>query len=152
GRWWFCDRIGDTFRWKSENVSTAEVSAVLGMHPAVSEANVYGVEVPHHEGRAGCATIKFNDDHEISQKLLDGIASHVRQGLPRYAVPLFLRVTKEMQATGNNKQQKHILRSQGVDPMKVRGSEDHLFWLRGGTYMAFDDDEWKTLEAGRVKL
>ncbi|KAL8801781.1 MAG: hypothetical protein Q9200_006833 [Gallowayella weberi] len=152
GRWWFCDRIGDTFRWKSENVSTAEVSEVLGMHPAIGEANVYGVELPHHEGRAGCATIMINDDNELSQKLLDGIAFHVQNGLPRYAVPLFLRVTKEMQATGNNKQQKHLLRSQGVDPTKTSGSGDQMFWLRGGTYMAFNDDEWKTIEAGRVKL
>ncbi|KAL9627241.1 MAG: hypothetical protein Q9164_007661 [Protoblastenia rupestris] len=53
GRWYFVDRIGDTFRWKSENVSTAEVGEVLGLHPRVLEANVYGVEIPHHDGRAG---------------------------------------------------------------------------------------------------
>lgn len=152
GRWWFCDRVGDTFRWKSENVSTAEVSEVLGMHPSIGEANVYGVAVPHHEGRAGCATILLNDDREWSQELLDSIASHVRESLPRYAVPLFLRATKEMQATGNNKQQKHRLRSQGVDPAGVSSSGDRLFWLKGGTYMAFDDEDWKTLEAGQVKL
>ncbi|KAL8997930.1 MAG: hypothetical protein Q9169_002923 [Polycauliona sp. 2 TL-2023] len=152
GRWWFCDRIGDTFRWKSENVSTAEVSEVLGMHPAIAEANVYGVEVPHHEGRAGCATIMFHEGADQSQKVLDGIASHVKANLPRYAVPIFLRVTKEMQATGNNKQQKHVLRSQGVDPKKIGDSGDYLLWFNGGTYMKFDDDGWKTLEAGRVKL
>ncbi|KAI4225827.1 MAG: hypothetical protein L6R36_003624 [Xanthoria steineri] len=152
GRWWFCDRIGDTFRWRSENVSTAEVSEVLGMHPAIAEANVYGVEVPHHEGRAGCATILFHEGTDPSQKLFDEIASYVKGKLPRYAVPIFLRVTKEMQATGNNKQQKHLLRTQGVDPGKIRDSGDQVLWLHGGTYANFDDDEWKTLEAGRVKL
>ncbi|KAL8725110.1 MAG: hypothetical protein Q9166_007552 [cf. Caloplaca sp. 2 TL-2023] len=152
GRWWFCDRIGDTFRWKSENVSTAEVSEVLGMHPAIGEANVYGVKIPHHEGRAGCATIVLNDDNELGPKTLDGIASHIRSRLPRYAIPLFIRVTREMQATGNNKQQKHLLRNQGVDPAKIRDSGDQLFWLKGGTYVQFNDDAWSTLEAGRVKL
>ncbi|KAL8851141.1 MAG: hypothetical protein Q9221_003944 [Calogaya cf. arnoldii] len=152
GRWWFCDRIGDTFRWKSENVSTAEVSEVLGLHPSIGEANVYGVELPHHEGRAGCATIMFHDGIDQSQKVFDEIASHVKGKLPRYAVPIFLRVTKEMQATGNNKQQKHVLRTQGVNPGKVRDSGDELFWFQGGTYTKFNDNEWKTLEAGRVKL
>ncbi|KAL8686572.1 MAG: hypothetical protein Q9218_007010, partial [Villophora microphyllina] len=152
GRWWFADRIGDTFRWKSENVSTAEVSEALGIHPAVGEANVYGVQLPHHEGRAGCATIMFNDAREADQTILDDIATHVRKSLPRYAVPLFLRITKDMQTTGNNKQQKHILRAEGVDPTKVRDSGDQLFWLKEGTYKAFDDNDWETLEAGQAKL
>ncbi|KAL8712219.1 MAG: hypothetical protein Q9225_006975 [Loekoesia sp. 1 TL-2023] len=152
GRWWFCDRIGDTFRWKSENVSTAEVSEVFGTHPAIEEANVYGVELPHHEGRAGCATIKCNDGMQLDQKVLNGVAAHVRGKLPRYAVPLFLRVTKSMQATGNNKQQKHILRAQGVQPATIRSNGDQIFWLKGGTYETFNDNDWGTLEAGRLKL
>ncbi|KAL9579393.1 MAG: hypothetical protein Q9203_006714 [Teloschistes exilis] len=153
GRWWFCDRIGDTFRWKSENVSTAEVSEALGTHPAVDEANVYGVELPRHEGRAGCATVMLTGGSEADQKVLDSVATHVQETLPRYAVPLFLRVTKSMQVTGNNKQQKHILRAEGVDPKKVRSSgDDRLFWLKEGTYRAFDDDDWSSLEAGQAKL
>jgi acyl-CoA synthetase (AMP-forming)/AMP-acid ligase II len=60
GRWYFLDRLGDTFRWKSENVSTAEVSEVLGKFPGVIDANVYGVEVPGHDGRAGCAALLLN--------------------------------------------------------------------------------------------
>lgn len=152
GRWWFCDRIGDTFRWKSENVSTAEVSEVLGTHPAIEEANVYGVELPHHEGRAGCAMVTCNGRREVDQKDLDSVAAHVTERLPRYAVPLFLRVTKNMQATGNNKQQKHLARAQGVKPETIRSDGDQVFWLKEGTYETFDDDAWKALEARRVKL
>ncbi|KAL8897014.1 MAG: hypothetical protein Q9207_007430 [Kuettlingeria erythrocarpa] len=152
GRFWFCDRIGDTFRWKSENVSTAEVSEVLGMHPTIEEANVYGVDLPHHEGRAGCATVTWGGGRDVDQKDLGSVAAHVKERLPRYAVPLFLRFTKNMQATGNNKQQKHVLRAQGVKPETIRGGGDQIFWLKGGKYEPFDDAAWKALEAGRVKL
>jgi acyl-CoA synthetase (AMP-forming)/AMP-acid ligase II len=62
GRWFFLDRLGDTFRWKSENVSTAEVSEVLGRFPGVIDANVFGVELPHHDGRAGCAALLLDSD------------------------------------------------------------------------------------------
>ena len=145
GRWWFLDRIGDTFRWKSENVSTAEVSEALGTHSAVHEANVYGVEIPHHDGRAGCAAMLF--EREVDQAMLDGIATHLKTRLPKYAVPIFLRVMKQMQATGNNKQQKHLLRAQGVEP-----GDDRIFWLRDGTYLPMGDKEREQLRAGRVKL
>ena len=62
GLWYFMDRLGDTFRWKGENVSTAEVAEVLGRYPGVVEANVYGVELPSHDGRAGCAAV-YIDPH-----------------------------------------------------------------------------------------
>ena len=151
GMWWFCDRVGDTFRWKSENVSTAEVSEALGGHPSVQEANVYGVEIPNHDGRAGCAAVCLA--REINQGLLDELASHAKSNLPKYAVPLFLRVTKDMPSTGNNKQQKHILRTEGVQPSKVRNSgADRLFWLHEGTYVEFQDKDWDMIQSARAKL
>jgi len=150
GRWFFSDRIGDTFRWKSENVSTNEVSEVLGTHPHIHEANVYGVEIPHHDGRAGCAAVLF-DTTAVTPELLASVAQHASKNLPKYAVPLFLRVVKEVQATGNNKQQKHVLRGQGVEPAKV-ASEDKLYWLRDGTYVPFEVAEWEELSAGRARL
>ena len=127
GRWWFCDRIGDTFRWKSENVSTAEVSEILGLHPKVQEANVYGVEVPHHDGRAGCAAVLFEGDI-VNEDVLGSLGAHATNRLPKYSVPCFLRVVTEHKTTGNNKQQKAVLRSEGVDPEKVGG--EMVFWLR----------------------
>jgi len=149
-RIYFADRIGDTFRWKSENVSTAEVAQVVGLHPAILESNVYGVELPHHEGRAGCAAVIFKDGIPNSE-VLRSLAGHVKAGLPRYALPLFLRVVKgdALQATGTNKQQKHNLRSDGVNPEKIG---DPLFWLKGDTYAEFTQRDWKTLGMGRIKL
>ena len=149
GRWWFCDRIGDTFRWKSENVSTAEVSEVLGTHPKIFEANVYGVEVPHHDGRAGCAAVLFEGD-VVNEDIMESVGKHAVKGLPKYSVPLFLRVVTEHKTTGNNKQQKAVLRSEGVDLAKVGGEK--IYWLRGEKYVEFGDEDWKDLSAGRVKL
>lgn len=148
GRAYFNDRIGDTFRWKSENVSTNEVSEALGTHSAVHEANVYGVELPHHDGRAGCVAIVLAE--EPSERLLSDLAKHAHSALPKFAVPLFLRLTKDMVVTGTNKQQKHIVRSQGVDPEKV--GDDELFWLRNGTYVKFGKRDWEELNGGRVRL
>lgn len=155
GRWWFSDRIGDTYRWKSENVSTSEVAEVLGRHPLVVEANVYGVEIPGHDGRAGCAAILLGGGHGQTQpdkETLDSIASHASRNLPRYAVPVFLRVVTEIMATGNNKQQKHVLRAEGVDPSKVKKEGDALYWLKGGTYVPFRQREWMEIQGGVVKL
>ena len=154
--YYFCDRIGDTFRWKSENVSTAEVAQVLGTHPAVREANVYGVRLPRHDGRAGCVAIALALDSttkaEALTSLLADLANHAARNLPRYAVPLFLRIVDDvgLQLTGTNKQQKHVLRDQGVDPAKVQS--DRLFWLRNGTYVPFGAREWNELRRGAVKL
>ncbi|KAK3305412.1 uncharacterized protein B0T15DRAFT_196417 [Chaetomium strumarium] len=157
-RVYFTDRIGDTFRWKSENVSTAEVAQIVGLHPAVQEANVYGVELPHHEGRAGCAAVVFKpsavagESGTPSGEALKSLAQHVRAGLPKYALPLFLRVVRPgaIQTTGTNKQQKTILRSEGVEPGKT--GADGVFWLKGDSYVKFESEDWKALQVGKVKL
>jgi acyl-CoA synthetase (AMP-forming)/AMP-acid ligase II len=151
GRFYFVDRIGDTYRWRGENVSTLEVSEALGHFPAIEEANVYGIPVPHHDGNAGCAAITLRDRQDPSPSLLQDLASHTSKTLPKFAVPLFLRVTKELVTTGNNKQQKHGLKQQGIDPSKISG-EDKLFWLRDGTYQEFGPPQWSKLNAGEVKL
>jgi acyl-CoA synthetase (AMP-forming)/AMP-acid ligase II len=148
GLLYFVDRIGDTYRWKSENISTNEVAECISNHPSVQEANVYGVELPNHDGRAGCVALVLNG--ELSLQVLSSLAEIVQKGLPRFAVPLFLRVTKSMETTGTNKQQKHVLRSQGVDPAKV--GEDQIYWLKDGTYIIFGEKDWLGLQGGQVKL
>ncbi|KAL7620127.1 long-chain fatty acid transporter fat1 [Parahypoxylon ruwenzoriense] len=152
GRMYFHDRIGDTFRWKSENVATTEVGEAMSTHPAVHIANVYGVQLPNHDGRAGCAALVLSEREEPNDVLLQSLAEHACSNLPKYAVPIFLRVGKGLTAavTGTNKHQKHELRTQGVNPALV--GDDELFWLKDGTYVKFGKRDWDGLNGGQVKL
>ena len=150
GHTFFVDRIGDTFRWKGENVSTGEVEKVVSSHAGVEEVNVYGVELPGHDGRAGCAAVMLRE--EPGSKILDGVAGVAKKGLPKYAVPIFLRVVTSMETTGTNKYTKQGLRTQGVDPEKTGG--DQVFWLspQSGTYEKFGKKEWEGLVGGKTRL
>lgn len=158
GHWYFMDRLGDTFRWKSENVSTAEVSETLGKFEGVAEANVYGVTVPGHEGRAGCAALDLVDTN-ASEAYFRELLKFSRERLPRYAVPVFLRVVKSSSHIHNHKQNKVPLRKEGVDPNLVgteekEGGADVFLWCPPGsdTYLPFGSEDWKSLEGGGARL
>ncbi|KAK5126498.1 hypothetical protein LTR08_004763 [Meristemomyces frigidus] len=157
GRWFFLDRLGDTFRWKSENVSTAEVAEVLGHFPGIVEANVYGVEVPSHDGRAGCAALFIRPEARATFDW-KGLLAHARKGLPKYAVPVFVRVVESQSLMHNNKQNKVPLRKEGVNPKLVRegdaGMGDAIMWARAGgdRYESFGEAEWEGLVGGRARL
>lgn len=156
GRVFFVDRLGDTFRWKSENVSTNEVSDVLGQFPQIHEANVYGVQVPHADGRCGCAAIVMASG--VTEATFDfaGLARHALSTLPRYAVPVFLRITPALQYTGTFKIQKGQAKREGVDPDLIAkgGSSDKVYWLPsdGKTYVPFSRQVWEDLKAGKVRI
>ena len=150
---YFIDRLGDTFRWKSENVSTNEVGDVMGQHEHVAESNVYGVEVPHTDGRAGCAAITLADGVTVESFDFEGLARHAISILPRYAVPIFLRIVSSFETTGTMKMQKGKLRAEGVDMDKI-GGKDRFYWLPPGEsrYLPFNKKEWEELKARNVKL
>ena len=115
GYFYFVDRIGDTFRWKSENVATSEVSEALSTYPGVKEANVYGVLVPGEDGRAGMASIVTNEDFSIS-----GLYEYLLSHLPKYSIPVFIRISKEIEITGTFKYKKTDLAKDGFDPSIVK--------------------------------
>ncbi|MFZ4605723.1 MAG: long-chain-acyl-CoA synthetase [Caulobacter sp.] len=115
GYFYFIDRIGDTFRWKGENVSTGEVADQLAEAPGVLEANVYGVAVPGQDGRAGMVALTVDDDFDLT-----GFYAHVDSKLPSYAQPLFLRLQRQIETTGTFKYRKVDLVEEGFDPSKVR--------------------------------
>jgi fatty-acyl-CoA synthase len=121
GYFYFVDRIGDTYRWKSENVSTQEVAEELSGFPGLDMGNVYGVRVPKHEGRAGMAALLLRD-----RDAFDGSAffEWVDARLPRYAQPLFVRLVAEPDLTTTFRLRKVDLRRDGYDP---RATSDPLF-------------------------
>ncbi|XP_061590537.1 long-chain fatty acid transport protein 6-like [Cololabis saira] len=110
---YFRDRIGDTFRWKGENVSTTEVSEVVGLLDFIQEASIYGVSIPGHEGRAGMAAVVIKQGLTLDgRKLYD----HLVETLPAYAWPRFLRIQTSLDVTETFKQQKLKLVQEGFDP------------------------------------
>lgn len=159
GRWFFLDRLGDTFRWKSENVSTAEVALTIGQYPGIAEANVYGVLVPNHEGRAGCAAVHLDPNNKAATLDSSNLLKYMRARLPRYAVPVFLRIVKASTHIHNHKQNKVPLRKEGVDPKLVgtevpEGKDDVFLWLppKADDYVPFTSQEWQTLVSGQARL
>ncbi len=146
GRWLsFSDRLGDTFRWKGENVSTCEVTELLLKAGGVEEANVFGVEVPGCEGRAGMAALSTKLGFDLEQ-----FSDYVGANLAHFQRPLFLRQLQEkMEVTGTFKQQKTKYREQAFDLDSVR---DPLFILQGGRYQPYDASLRAKLEQGELQL
>ncbi|CAM9341654.1 unnamed protein product [Laminaria digitata] len=125
GFYFWVDRMGDTFRWKGENVATTEVAQVVCRFPGVADVNVYGVVVPGSEGRAGMAAIKFKGSSSIEDFDWQELFQHIDRHLPAYAQPQFLRVAERPSLTSHMtttfKQIKTQLRQEGFDPCKVHG-------------------------------
>ncbi len=146
GYFYFVDRIGDTFRWKGENVSTTEVAEVICVFAGIHETNVYGVEVPGHEGRAGMAAIVCDKDLSLAD-----LRSYLAAHLPDYARPLFLRIRGEIDVTATFKQRKISLVKDGFDPTNIR---DTLFFddPRAGAYVRLDEALYKQIVSGEVRL
>ncbi|MBV5246959.1 MULTISPECIES: long-chain-acyl-CoA synthetase FadD6 [Mycolicibacterium] len=119
----FTDRLGDTFRWKGENVATTEVEAAVSTDPQVEEATVFGVEVPDTGGRAGMVAIQLKDGKEFDGKAL---AKAAFDKLPGYAVPLFVRIVEELAHTSTFKSQKGDLRKEGYGGSSGEGDEDDV--------------------------
>jgi fatty-acyl-CoA synthase len=115
GYFYFVDRVGDTFRWKGENVSTGEVAGVLDEVPGVKQTNVYGVKVGDLDGRAGMAGLVVDDGFDVA-----ALAGFVEQRLPPFARPVFLRLLPEIAVTGTFKYRKLDLVAEGFDPNVVR--------------------------------
>lgn len=143
GFYYFVDRIGDTFRWKGENVSTIEVAAALEACRGVSEAAVYGVTVPGTEGRAGMAALVAAADFDLAT-----FHRESAERLPEYARPLFLRIAPALELTGTLKVSKQRLVAEGYDPAKV---PDELYFLdsRLGTYVPLDTDLYARVNGAR---
>jgi fatty-acyl-CoA synthase len=146
GYFYFVDRTGDTFRWKGENVATSEVSEALSVFPGILEANVYGIEVPGGEGKAGMAALVTGSTFD-----LDAFAEYLERNLPFFARPVFLRFQKEIETTSTFKQRKIELQKDGFDPTLIA---DPLY-LRDaatGRYVKLTPALYDDVCKGKMKL
>jgi fatty-acyl-CoA synthase len=146
GYFYFIDRTGDTFRWKGENVATSEVAEVLSSFAGIKEANLYGVEVPGTEGKAGMAALVTDDGFELSR-----LPQYLENNLPFFARPVFLRFRQEIETTSTFKQRKIQLQKEGFDPAAI---SDRL-WVRdveSGQYLALTPERYREICDGKVKL
>lgn len=143
---YFVDRIGDTFRWKGENVATNEVSDVVSKYPGVELANAYGVEVPGADGRAGMIAMTVMSDFDMSK-----FAEHCRESLPSYAVPLFVRIQSEAETTGTFKFRKVELVKEGFDLGQI---DDPIWFLEPSApeYVRMEAAHQSRLAAGEYRL
>ncbi len=146
GYYYFMDRVGDTFRWKAENVATGEVAAAISNFKGITQANVYGVQVPGYDGRAGMASIICDNEPDLS-----ALKKHLDAALPHYARPVFLRLSKEADTTSTFKFKKTNLVKAGFDPEKItepvyvlNNSEDR--------YVRIDSDLYKAITNGEFRL
>jgi fatty-acyl-CoA synthase len=148
GYFYFIDRVGDTFRWKGENVSTTEVAEVLTSFPGIHEAIVYGVEVPGHEGRAGMVALSVPDVEGFD---LAAFRAHLAAHLPDYARPLFVRFQPHLDMTSTFKLRKVELVKEGFDPAAIA---DPIFVeeARSKTFVRLDAGRFRDICDGRLRV
>jgi fatty-acyl-CoA synthase len=146
GLFYFVDRIGDTFRWKGENVATSDVAEAICKFTGIKLANVYGVSVPATEGRAGMASLVAENELNLSE-----FRKHLTNHLPTYARPLFLRIRKDLDVTGTFKYSKVDLAQQGFDPA---ASSDMLYFndQESESFVPLDKTLYDRIQSGQIRL
>ena len=146
GFYYFVDRIGDTFRWKGENVATSEVADAIMAFPGILEATVYGVAVPGTEGAAGMAVLVTHGDLDFAE-----LRRHLTHRLPPYARPLFLRIRNDIDVTGTFKHKKSDLVRQGFDP---KAMQDTIYFddPRKQIYVSLDPALHARITSGNLRL
>jgi len=146
GFYYFVDRVGETYRWKGENVSTAEVLTALTASRGVIDGVVYGVMVPGTDGRAGTAALKVNDEFDLA-----AFRAEVAARLPPYARPVFLRIVSTLEATATFKPRKQDLVEAGFDPGRV---SDPLYFddSRSQRYVRLDAELFAAISSGTLRI
>jgi fatty-acyl-CoA synthase len=146
GYFYFLDRIGDTFRWKGENVATSEVAECLRGFEGVTDAVVYGVKVPGTEGRAGMAALEMSGAIDLK-----ALRNYVGVHLPPYARPLFVRVLRQIPVTATHKPRKVDLLRDGYDPATT---DDPMFFDDGDSeaYIVVNDEIFQRVQSGSIRL
>ena len=145
----FVDRLGDTYRWKGENVSTTEVENIFMQHPQITEAVAYGVEIANTNGRAGMAAITPSES--LATLDMQALLQFALSQMPTYAVPLFLRIKVKMETTGTFKYQKVRLKEEAFDPARV-GDDPLYAWLPGtDAYVPVTEQVLVDIQGGKYR-
>lgn len=145
----FVDRLGDTYRWKGENVSTTEVENIFMQHPQITEAVAYGVEIANTNGRAGMAAITPSES--LATLDMRALLQFALSQMPAYAVPLFLRIKVKMETTGTFKYQKVRLKEEAFDPARV-GDDPLYAWLPGtDAYVPVTEQVLVDIQGGKYR-
>ncbi|NWY91194.1 S27A6 protein, partial [Loxia curvirostra] len=145
---YFTDRVGDTFRWKGENVATLEVAETIGMMDFVQEVNVYGVSVKNYEGRTGMAAIVLKRNHNFNGERL---YKHVEDFLPSYAQPRFVRIMDVMQTTATFKHQKMHLANEGFNP-EIISEPLYFMYEPACSYIPMTREIYQKVVSGEIRL
>ncbi|WOE30557.1 MULTISPECIES: long-chain-acyl-CoA synthetase [unclassified Acinetobacter] len=147
----FIDRVGDSFRWKGENVSTLQVENILSEHPKIAEAVVYGVEIPNTEGRAGMAAITLIADTQLTTDDFKEMYQQFKTVLPAYAIPIFLRIQHHLETTATFKYQKNTLKQQAFDLNQV--NDQVLILLPGqNSYCLLNDEIFHNIQQHQYRF
>jgi len=144
----FADRLGDTFRWKGENVATQEVEKAIDTFPGVSSSAVYGISVHGCDGKAGMAAIVRDEKESLD---ISRLASHLKASLPKYAVPLFVRFVPDFEWTATHKIKKTNLKAQAYDISQVR-EDIYVLLPENDGYVALTDEICRNIAAGKYKF
>jgi fatty-acyl-CoA synthase/citronellyl-CoA synthetase len=146
----FADRLGDTFRWKGENVATTEVESILMELPSVEHAVVYGVQIPHTDGRAGMATI--TPANGLDNFDWEELTAHVREKMPAYEIPVFIRVREQQEVTGTFKYRKVELKEEAYHLDKVGDEPVYVIVGKDSDYTELTSDTEAKIDAGELSL
>jgi fatty-acyl-CoA synthase len=146
GYFYFVDRIGDTFRWKGENVSTAEVAEAIARCPGVLDATVYGVAIPGADGRAGMAALVVAEGFDLA-----ALRRHLDASLPAYARPVFVRIRATLDTTGTFKHRKDELMREGYDP---GATKEAIYFSdpQEQSYARIDAALYSGIQSGQIRI
>jgi fatty-acyl-CoA synthase len=146
GYFYFVDRIGDTYRWKGENVASSEVSEAICSFPGIKEASVYGVAIPNADGRTGMAAVVTDDAFELA-----AFRKHLMGRLPTFAQPLFLRIRSDLPVTATFKHTKNDLQQQGYNPA-VTSDAVYFNDPKCGAFVRLDQTLYNRIQTGQKQL
>lgn len=144
----FADRLGDTFRWKGENVATTEIESILMNFPNIEHAVVYGVEIPNCDGRAGMATLVLKANENLDYERL---SRFLFEKMPAYAIPVFLRISQKIDSTGTFKYQKTALKKQAYHLEEI-SDEIYTLNMKERVYQKLTQKEYINIQKGIINF